>query len=304
MSHNSPRAVGAVLASTVLLGSGPVAVRLANLGADDIVVLRLLLALPITCIALVLAPCRVDLRTLLRCAPGALLFALHLVLFFAAVRATGVADVTFVQAMQPVLVLAVAGRLFGESMTRTSVVLAFGGTTGVALVVFGSVTTGVANLTGELLAVANLVAWTAYFLVSKRTRTGVSALRYQTSVNLIGGVLAIPFFVLLRVDVTAASAKDWLVVAHVTLGAGIVGQLLLNWAHPFLRVTTSSVLVLCAPVVAAIGAALLLDQPITGWSVAGGALVLLCAAKASLIALERNRADSAPVRSTTLKETT
>lgn len=295
MSNDSGRAVAAVLASTALLGSGPVAVGLATLAAHDILVLRLLLALPITALALIAAACRVDLRTLARCVPGALLFVLHLGFFFAAVRSTSVADVTFVQAMQPVLLLAVAGRIFDERATRTTVALAFGGTAGVGLVVFGSVTTGVANPVGELLAVANLLAWTAYFVVSKRTRATVPALKYQMSVNLIGGLLAVPFLFLLQVDVSGTSTQDWLVVGYVTLGAGVAGQLLLNWAHPFLPITTSSVLVLCAPVVAAVGAALLLEQPITVWSVAGGFLVLLCAAKASLVVLERSRTASAPV---------
>ena len=50
--------------------------------------------------------------------PGGVLFTLNIVFFFAAIKQTKVADVLVIGALQPALTLLVAGRLFGERVTR------------------------------------------------------------------------------------------------------------------------------------------------------------------------------------------
>ena len=49
---------------------------------------------------------------------GGVLFGLHQILFFSALKLTSVATVSMVGALQPALVLLVAGPLFGERITR------------------------------------------------------------------------------------------------------------------------------------------------------------------------------------------
>ncbi|MBX9393430.1 DMT family transporter [Streptomyces sp. TRM72054] len=284
-----PEALVAVSAATILLGSGPVAVGLTTLPTEQVVVLRLVMALPIVAVTALAVRRWLSARVFLLALPGALLFSLHIFLFFSAVRTTSVADVTFIQALQPLIVIAVAPRLFGERSGLRGMLLALGGIVGVLLVVLGSAENGSMHPGGELLAVANLFAWTAYFLTSKRIRARVGAVEYQASVNIVGGVLALPVAIFIGLDPRVVSASNWLLLLYVTVAAGIVGHALLNWAHPHVEALTSSMLVLMAPVVASIGAAIFLHQPITIAAACGGALVLACASRAVALSLNNSK---------------
>ena len=51
-------------------------------------------------------------------APAGVLFGITIVLFFAALKQTNVADVLVIGALQPGVVVLVAGRMFGERVSR------------------------------------------------------------------------------------------------------------------------------------------------------------------------------------------
>jgi drug/metabolite transporter (DMT)-like permease len=59
-------------------------------------------------------------------------------------------------------------------------------------------------------------------------------------------------------------------------GAG--GHLLINWAHRFVDVTISSVIVVGLPVVAAVLALVFLDEPLGVLEIIGGVVVVGCVA--------------------------
>ena len=105
-------------------------------------------------------------------------------------------DVTIIAALQPALVLIVAGPLFGEHVTRREVLLTLVSVTGVAIVAKGSESTSAWSLAGDLLAAGSLFAWTAYFLVSKHARETVNALEYLTVVSIAAAVVVTPITLL------------------------------------------------------------------------------------------------------------
>src|SRR5918992_2784852 len=54
-------------------------------------------------------------------APGGIAFALNITMFFTAIEHTTIANATMITALQPALVMLVAGPLFGERVTLTDV---------------------------------------------------------------------------------------------------------------------------------------------------------------------------------------
>ena len=101
---------------------------------------------------------------------GGGLFALHQVLFFTSLKLTTVADVSLIGALQPPLVLAVAGPMFGELATRRAIGWSLVAVSGTVLVVLLAAGTPGWSPLGDAMAVGNLLAFTAYFLASKRIR--------------------------------------------------------------------------------------------------------------------------------------
>src|SRR5581483_1700974 len=221
-------------------------------------------------------------------APGGALLAVEITFFFSAIKRTSVADVAVISALQPALVLLVAGPLFGERVTRREVGWSVLSLLGVLLVIAGSSGTPVWSLSGDLLAAGSLIAWTAYFLVSKHARENVPALEYMTVVFLVAAVAVTPLALAAGQPLGGLRGLDWILLVVFVLGAS-GGHVLLAWAHSSVDVTVSSLLMLASPVVSAVAALLILGEPIRPLTAAGGVVVL-----GSLAAILRRAATGVP----------
>jgi drug/metabolite transporter (DMT)-like permease len=206
--------------------------------------------------------------------PGGLLFAADIVLFFSAIKLTTVANATIVGALQPVILLYVGARRFGERVTAALVVLTAIAVGGAALVAVGSAdATGEWRPVGDLLAVAALATWAGYFAASKQARQSLDTLQYLTAFLIIAAVAVAPVAVLFGGGL-AVSGDTWLVIVVLALGSGAVGHFLMNWSHGHIPLHLSSLLTLSLPAVSAISAALFLDEPLVGLQVVGIAVVV------------------------------
>jgi len=228
-------------------------------------------------------------------APGGALLGIEISFFFSAIKHTSVADVAVISALQPALVLMVAGPLFGERIGRREVGWTAVSLAGVVLVTLGSAGTPAWSLGGDLLAVGSLLAWTSYFLVSKhaRARSRVRTLDYMTVVFAAATIVVTPLAVLSGQPLGGLHASD--VAALVVFVAGAsAGHLLLAWAHSSVDVSVSSLIGLVQPVVSSIAALLILGEPITPLTVAGGSVVVasLAAIVGRAAAVERDDAEA------------
>jgi len=205
---------------------------------------------------------------------GGLLFCLHQVLYFTSLKLTTVANVTILGALQPVLVLLMAGRMFGEVVTAASVlwsVVAFGGT---ALVVLGSSAAPTWSLLGDTIAAVNLFAFTAYFLASKRIRARVGAWEYVVGMTTVSGLGMLVVAVTTGQDLRSPSGADWVLLAAIAIFPGTLGHALTNWAHAHVAAFVASMILLAVPVIATVGAHVFLGEPISALQLLGGAVVL------------------------------
>jgi drug/metabolite transporter (DMT)-like permease len=210
--------------------------------------------------------------------PAGVLFGLNIVFFFAALRETAVADVLVISALQPALTVLVAGRLFGEHVTRRELGFVLASVAGVVIFVIGSSGTPAWSLRGDLLAVASLAVFFVYFLWSKRVRstTGIGSIEYMATVTVVAAVVVSPI-ALFGPGIGGMESSDWLWLAlFVAVAQG--GHLLLTWAHRHVDVTVSSLLLLGEPPISAAAAWIFLGEPVTWLGGVGAAIALVSVA--------------------------
>jgi len=217
---------------------------------------------------------RLRLRLLWAALPAGIAFAADIGLFFTAVKHTTVANATMISALQPALVLFVAGPLFGERVHRSDVGWTVVALVGVAVVVFGSSTTPSWSPFGDLLAVLCLFAWTAYFVFGKKARAHLDAVEFVTAMSLVAFVAIAVVAVGSRHDLSVPDGGTWAVIFALGLGTGGIGHFLINWAHGHAPLVLTSLLTLLIPVVAMVGAAIFLGEEIVATQVVGAVIVL------------------------------
>jgi drug/metabolite transporter (DMT)-like permease len=162
--------------------------------------------------------------------PAGVLFGVNLVLFFAALKETNVADVLIIGALQPGLVLLVAGRMFGERVTREDLLFFAASIVGIVVFVLGSSETPSWSLEGDLLAIGATVVFTAYFLLSKRGRERIQAVEYMTTVAVVGALVVTPMAFVSGTQLGGLRVQDWLwLVLFLVAAQG--SHLLVAWAH-------------------------------------------------------------------------
>ncbi|MBV9410807.1 MAG: DMT family transporter, partial [Acidimicrobiia bacterium] len=217
---------------------------------------------------------RLRLRLLWAAFPTGVAFAADIGLFFTAVKHTTVANATMISALQPALVLFVAGPLFGERVRKADVGWTFVALVGVGVVVFGSSTTPAWSPFGDLMAVACLFAWTAYFIFGKRGRAHLDAVEFVAAMSIVAFLTIAVVAVGTRHDLAVPDAGTWAVIFALGLGTGGIGHFLINWAHGHAPLVLTSLLTLLIPVVAMAGAAFFLDEEVVAAQVVGAVIVL------------------------------
>ncbi len=226
---------------------------------------------------------RIERQALRAAAPGGLFFGVQLALFFSAIQLTTVANATMLIALQPVAVLLVFSKRFGEVVTRRQLVLSAAALAGVALVVFGSTESPSWSPGGDLLAIGALVMWTLYFVFSKEARKTLGAFEYQGLSLLFSTAIMLPVALVFSGTLDAGEGKWWWIPAMVAIPG--TGHLALNWAHPRVRLALVSQLTLFSPVVSVALAAVVLEgETVNAMQLAGMALVI-----GALVALVRER---------------
>lgn len=217
---------------------------------------------------------RIDLRVMRESMWGGLALGADVALFFSAVKLTTVANATVIGVLQPVVVSIVAARFFGEKIHRRDMVLTGVALVGVILVVLGASGSPNWSLTGDVLAVGALLAWSAYFIFSKQIADRITSNEYTVGAALWAGAINLPLALLFGQSLAWPSAESWVGLLVMAFGAGILGHSLMNWSIQQIPLWISSTFTLLIPVVAATAAWAYLDEPLTGLQIVAMAIVL------------------------------
>jgi drug/metabolite transporter (DMT)-like permease len=210
---------------------------------------------------------RLSWATVRRAAVSGVLFGANICFFFSALRLTSIADVLIVAALQPALTLLVAGPMFGERVTAHDVVWTTVSLAGVVLVVVGSSGTPVWSWKGDLFAVGALLAWTTYWILSKRVRQDVPAIEYMTAVTIVAALSVTPVAMLSGQSFHLRWSDGAWLLLFVAGAQG--GHSLLAWSHAQVDVSISSLLILIEPVLSPVAALVILGEPLPALSIVG-----------------------------------
>ncbi|HAF68045.1 MAG TPA: hypothetical protein DCL16_02890 [Acidimicrobiaceae bacterium] len=272
---------GALAAAIAMVGwaaSGVIAKGITELGAFAVVFWRMWIYAVIVILFLKIrgTPLRKEaLRVSWR---GGVSLGADIMLFFSALRLTTVANATVIGSCQPLIMLLIAGRIFGERPRRYDWLLAMVAIGGVATVMFGS--TGVEgwSLSGDLLSVATVVAWTLYFVFSKLSSREIESSQYTGATALICALFATPFALASGQLFVMPSANAWVWLFILSIGPGFTSHMLMNWALVRIPVWFGSTLTLAIPVTATLMAWVFLGEDVVALQFLGMGIVLFALA--------------------------
>ncbi|MED5361725.1 MAG: DMT family transporter [Actinomycetota bacterium] len=272
---NTKGVPAAAIAMVGWAASGVIAKGITELGALAVVFWRMWIYAVIVLLFLKLrgTPHRKDsLRVSWR---GGISLGADIMLFFSAVRLTTVANATVIGSCQPLIMLLIAGRLFGERPKRHHWFLALVAICGVAIVMFGS--TGVQGWSpkGDLLAVAVVAAWTGYFVFSKLSSRQIESSQYTGATALICALFATPFALASGQVFTMPSSNAWVWLVVLSIGPGFTSHMLMNWSLSRIPAWLGSTLTLAIPVTATVMAWIFLGEEVAALQFVGMAVVLV-----------------------------
>lgn len=257
-------------------GVGPILNVEMTVSTPSIVFYRMLLGLPVMIAMAYLNGGGLSKDILRRTSLPGVLFALSFITGFASIKLTSIANATLVTTLQPVLVLFVARKMFGERLTLQKILYSSTAMVGVLIVVMAAASSSGAHLSGDILAVINVVIWTAYFVLAKVRRVdGMHSWSFLAGVFTWAAVIVLPFGLVTSNDLGAMTSKDWWCVIGMTLGPGVIGHGLMTWSQSHVEVSLASLLGLLSPVISAVLAWFILDQHLTTLQLVGGAVVLV-----------------------------
>lgn len=267
------------MAVVVLIwGLGPPITKLITAPPLVTVSTRFWIAAPLTCLLSGLRGRPLSAAVLRATAPAGALFGLNLLCVVGALQYTSVAVLTVLLALQPGLVILVAGPALGERATPWHIACTAVGVLGVAIVVLGGNPQVRGSGGGILLAVLSVVTFTAYYVSNRlvRVSTEIDAVQWMAGVTLVAALAVTPVALAVSTpdDYRALGGTDWLYLAFITVLVGMVGHTLMSWAHRYIAATRSSLYLLGMNVVAICGAWPINGENIRPVQALGGAVVL------------------------------
>lgn len=253
----NPVGIAAVGGAATLMGVGSVVAKAADIAGPVLALHRVWIAAVLYVVIFLMLGGRITVDALRASAPGGLFFGLEVAFFFSSIQLTTVANATMLLALQPVVVLLLFSRQFGETVSRSELALSVVAFVGVGLVVFGSSASPSWSPLGDLLGVGALATWTLYFVYSKRARQQLGAVEYQGLSLVFSSLVMLPVALLFSGTFDPGPGKWWWIAAMVATPG--TGHLLMNWAHPRVPLALISEMTLFSPVVSVALAAWVLE---------------------------------------------
>lgn len=266
----------------VLWGAGPVITKLVTVHPLIGSPMRFILSIPVLFAIVRLRGGTVSRETFRAAALPGMAFGINLIFVFAAVQEVAVAVLSVLVALQPAILLVVAGPLLGERATRPQVAWTLVGVGATAGVILGAGDELRANALGVGLALASLGTFMIYFVLTRRARstTDVDPFEWMAAINVWSlAATVLPSLALVRTDDFAdfdGADLFWLVVlAYLT---GVAGHVLMSWVHGYVEASKSALYLLGMNVVAIGLAWPVHDEPVNVVQVAFGVVVFVAVA--------------------------
>lgn len=278
--HASPYLV-LVISVAAVSWAAPL-IRLTDVGALTVSFWRLVLAIPVVCIALTVRGEWPAVRALSRgqwlaAAASGIFLAAHFWTWIASLRLTTVAASVALLSTQPVWVAIFAIVTLGERPTRrqwAGIAIAVAGS---AIVARGDWGRGGAALLGDALSLVGAFLVAGYYVIGRGLRRNLSVWPYVAVVYSFAALALLVMLVAMGVPIRGPfQAADWLVFSALAAGPMLIGHTGQNYALAYLPAFAVNLSLLGEPVIATVIAWLLpaIAEPPPIEAIAGGALIL------------------------------
>ena len=188
---------------------------------------------------------------------------------------TSVANSTLLANLAPIFVTLAGWLFWHRRVTRTFLVGMFVAIAGMFILVGPNFGIGGTRLLGDALGAITAVFYAGYMLAIKVARDeGASTVRLMAWSTSITAVALLPVALISPQPFMPGSGSGWLVVFGLAVVSQIMGQGLIAYAFAHLPASLSSVSLLIQPVMAALFAWILFQEPIGAAQYIGGAVVL------------------------------
>ncbi len=261
----------------VFWGLGPPVSKLITAPSVIAVLYRFWLSVPVLYVMTLATGHRLSMATIKRTVFAGAAFGINLVFVFLTINEAAIAVLSVMAALQPGMILLVAGRFLGEKATPWHILWTMVGVGGTVVVVLGGgrdfEVTGLAIVYS---AVSQLF-FTFYFVETKRVRSRyqIDSIEWMAGVTLFAALTVTPWALISsdRSDYLAVGGLDWVWLAFIIIFTGGLGHVLMAWVLKYIDASRSSLYLLSMNIVA-IGAAWLIhDEPLSIVQLAGGAIV-------------------------------
>jgi drug/metabolite transporter (DMT)-like permease len=205
--------------------------------------------------------------------PG-IVFGLNIMFFFTAVTYTSVANVEFIGALTPIILVPAGALLFKEHINGRALWFGLISFAGLMLVLFNAPPRGVATWKGNSICVGAMFSWATYLLTSRRLRATMSIQTILAAIMTIATVTILPI-TLVRGELDDVTMHSVPYILLLSAMSGTVAHGLMVYAQHTVPIGTIGMLQVAQPALAAVWAYMLLDQGIRPIQVIGMALVLI-----------------------------
>lgn len=206
---------------------------------------------------------------------GGIALGLDIAFFFSAIKLTTVVNATLIGSLQPIVVGVVAARFMGEEIKPRDAMWSLVALAGVLGVILASSGLEEWSLAGDLLAVAAMFTWSAYFVFSKKSKDTLTSTEYTAGTAIWTAIIVTPLAVGFSQDLSWPGWNDIILLLIMVALAGVVGHSLMNWSLVRIPLWVGSTFTLLIPVVSAILAWVFLGESLSIAQAAAMGLVIL-----------------------------
>ena len=266
---------------TVALSFSPIFVRLSEVGPIATGVNRMMLPLPFFFAWMLFKPSQrlalgtqqgqLDLRYLWLA--GAF-FAGDLCVWHWSIKLTSVANSTVLANLSPVFVVIAAWFLFRERVSRLFLLGLLTALAGVGVLMAESFTVSATTLTGDALGLSTSLFYAGYLLTIARVRKRVPTAAAMAWGGLAASLILYAIAATFEDNVWPETARGWLVAFGLAGVTQIVGQTLVALTLAHVQAGFGSMVLLLQPILSAVLAWVLFDEPLSLWQVVGGLAII------------------------------
>ncbi len=213
-------------------------------------------------------------------AVGVFGYALPLVLGTYGVKLSSATSASLLVGMEPVTIVLLSAVFLGERLNGIKIVSLLLGLTGAMLIAFqGPPTLSGAftdRLKGDLILATHGCCWALYSVLGKSALKRVDPLDFTAVTSVIGflGVAVWSWTGMAPAAWHLAPTSAWLSMSYLAVAGGFLAVILWNSALKKVEASKVANFIFLQPVVGVLLGVGLQGDPMTGWSMAGGALVL------------------------------